>query len=139
VGGAIASAAAIDDDGQVAVLGASDAALTLWDGVQQKQIGAAPPTGEATDFPRDPYEARISTGVHVTETGLVTFNGPRPALSRGSREAGTVVQIGRWPIDPELWRATACDIAGRPLNEEEWRDLFGDVAYSPACPATTRS
>ncbi len=40
----------------------------------------------------------------------------------------------RLPIDPDEWLGRACDLAGRPLTEQEWRDFVpGDQPYRDAC------
>jgi hypothetical protein len=38
--------------------------------------------------------------------------------------------------DPEIWRDRACTIAGRSLTEDEWRALFNDRPFNPACQPT---
>jgi hypothetical protein len=48
------------------------------------------------------------------------------------RADGTFVGIS---ADPAIWFARACEVAGRGLSEEEWRAVFGDRAYDPACVA----
>ena len=35
--------------------------------------------------------------------------------------------------EPAAWEDRACQIAGRVLTEQEWRDLLGARPYSPAC------
>jgi len=35
--------------------------------------------------------------------------------------------------DPAVWEERACEVAGRVLTEEEWGELLGTRAYSPAC------
>jgi WD40 repeat protein len=35
--------------------------------------------------------------------------------------------------DPAIWLARACEVAGRGLSEEEWRAVFADRPYDPAC------
>ena len=34
------------------------------------------------------------------------------------------------------WIAEACRIAGRSLNDDEWRDAFGDQPHRATCPDT---
>jgi DNA-binding SARP family transcriptional activator/WD40 repeat protein len=35
--------------------------------------------------------------------------------------------------DPADWEKRACQVAGRPLTEQEWGELLGARPYSPAC------
>jgi hypothetical protein len=39
----------------------------------------------------------------------------------------------RFDTDPATWIAHACAVAGRNLNEDEWRDAFGDEPRRPTC------
>lgn len=48
-------------------------------------------------------------------------------LPNGRREAVSA--------DPDIWLERACPIAGRGLTEEEWKDVFADRPYDPACEA----
>jgi hypothetical protein len=43
---------------------------------------------------------------------------------------GTVLAFD---TDPETWVAHACDVAGRDLTADEWRDAFGDERRRPTC------
>ena len=38
-----------------------------------------------------------------------------------------------WDIDPDLWAAKACAIAGRSLTEQEWKHYLPGRPYDPAC------
>jgi WD40 repeat protein len=40
-----------------------------------------------------------------------------------------------WDVDPTGWAARACEVAGRSLTPQEWRDLLPDRAYRATCPA----
>ena len=46
------------------------------------------------------------------------------------RADGTLLGIA---ADPQIWLERACAIAGRTLDEEEWRSVFRDRPYDPAC------
>ena len=35
--------------------------------------------------------------------------------------------------DPAAWMERACQVAGRVLTEQEWRNLLGARPYAPAC------
>jgi WD40 repeat protein len=43
---------------------------------------------------------------------------------------GTFVAVA---ADQSVWRERACAVAGRSLDEEEWRAAFGSRPYQPAC------
>ena len=42
--------------------------------------------------------------------------------------------IYTWNTHPASWVEFACDVAGRNLTPEEWREAFGDRAYRETCP-----
>ena len=44
---------------------------------------------------------------------------------------GTVLA---YETDPAAWVARACQVAGRSLTEDEWRDAFGDAPRRDTCP-----
>ena len=46
------------------------------------------------------------------------------------RPDGSFVGIS---ADPAIWLDRACAVAGRGLSEQEWRGLFNDRPYNPAC------
>ena len=46
------------------------------------------------------------------------------------RPNGTLVGVS---ADPAIWVDRACAVAGRTLSEREWRTVFGDRPYDPAC------
>ena len=39
----------------------------------------------------------------------------------------------RYPLDPAVWLATACRIAGRDLTRDEWRTYLPDRPYRRTC------
>ncbi|HKP05857.1 MAG TPA: hypothetical protein VJU58_01265, partial [Microbacterium sp.] len=41
--------------------------------------------------------------------------------------------------DPGIWFERACAIAGRGLSPKEWRDVFADRPYDPACATGSSS
>jgi WD40 repeat protein len=39
-----------------------------------------------------------------------------------------------WPVDQPTLQRSACQIAGRDLNRDEWTDVLPNRPYRPACP-----
>jgi WD40 repeat protein len=39
-----------------------------------------------------------------------------------------------WDTRPQPWIDHACEVAGRNLTQDEWRDAFGDRPYHRTCP-----
>jgi hypothetical protein len=39
-----------------------------------------------------------------------------------------------WDVDPAAWEARACQVAGRNLSQDEWREFLPDRPYQPVCP-----
>jgi len=47
-----------------------------------------------------------------------------------------VSETGRgwaWDVDPSVWEARACRIAGRSLTAEEWQEFLPDRPYHATC------
>ena len=42
-------------------------------------------------------------------------------------------QMFRWDTDPAAWVAFACQVAGRNLGADEWREVFGSEPYRKTC------
>jgi WD40 repeat protein len=101
----------VDPSGHtLATAGNDDGDIILWDIASRRQIGTA-----------------------------LTGNGPYPYVfySRDGRRLLAVSPAGpitRWDVDPESWKRRACDIAGRNLTRDEWRDFVGDRPYHATCP-----
>jgi WD40 repeat protein len=38
-----------------------------------------------------------------------------------------------WNVDPSGWLVRACDVAGRSLTEQEWRQILPDRPYHATC------
>jgi DNA-binding SARP family transcriptional activator/WD40 repeat protein len=58
------------------------------------------------------------------------------AFTKDNRQilfAGSDGSLLTWTIDPKSWLAKACQLAGRPLTEQEWRDYLPDRPFSPVC------
>jgi WD40 repeat protein len=71
---------------------------------------------------------------------------PGPANTRGGvsyHPDGHTVLVGyqdglviAYETESEAWITEACRIAGRNLNQDEWRDAFGDESYRATCPVS---
>ncbi len=71
---------------------------------------------------------------------------PGPANTRGAvgyHPDGHTVLVGyhdgvviAYETESEAWITEACRIAGRNLNQDEWRDAFGDEPHRATCPAS---
>jgi WD40 repeat protein len=46
---------------------------------------------------------------------------------------GSIDGLLSWDLDPDTWRATACELAGRDLSEEEWATFLPDEPYRGTC------
>jgi WD40 repeat protein/DNA-binding SARP family transcriptional activator len=59
------------------------------------------------------------------------------AQARFDPDGRLIVSAGRvvraFTVDPEQWFTSACKIAGRTLNPEEWQQFLPNRPYSPAC------
>lgn len=74
------------------------------------------------------------TGAYL---GSVTVNGDGdPAFTKDNTQilfAGFDGSLLTWTIDPKSWLARACQLAGRPLTEQEWRNYLPGRPFSPVC------
>ncbi len=61
-----------------------------------------------------------ATSAQVNDDGVVT-------VAAGSGDAF------RWDPSPRAVIDYVCEVAGRDLTEQEWRDAFGDIAYRSTC------
>jgi WD40 repeat protein len=108
VAGATIYQLAISPDARLLAAAASDATTTVWDIRSRTRVGDA--------FP-------IAKGV-----------GPQVAFEPGGRllitEFGGAVE---WPLDRPTLQRFACQVAGRDLTREEWRDILPNRAYRPVC------
>ena len=46
---------------------------------------------------------------------------------------GTGSVLASIEMDPERWKAAACELAGRPLTKDEWNRFLPSIPFSPAC------
>jgi len=59
-----------------------------------------------------------------------------PVFLRNDHQVVTDVSPGGlllWSLDPDVWRATACALAGRELSRDEWARFLGDEPYRETC------
>lgn len=97
-------------EGDRLLTGAADGTVRLWDVAQRSPIGA-PLTVEP-----DAYVAATfaSDGKRILAV---------PHFGRGVS----------WNVDPSAWEQEACDVAGRPLTEREWRDALPGRPFRRVC------
>lgn len=141
-------------DGKTLISGSSDNTVKFWDTATRAQIGEPlirqetqiwglafyPPHGERSlvtlggdgsvliwDIAsRTPLMPPLHTGLE-TESFAVSPDGGYVYL--GSFDSRTE----RWHLDAPPWEKTSCDVAARPLTQEEWAAFFGDAPYNPIC------
>jgi WD40 repeat protein len=64
------------------------------------------------------------------------FHRPMPMYEQDERTFVSDPFDGKTEVviaEPAAWEARACQVAGRVLSGQEWEELFGDRAYTPAC------
>jgi DNA-binding SARP family transcriptional activator/WD40 repeat protein len=76
--------------------------------------------------------APIITGVSLRDTDGDSSLAP---TADGQLFIGTADGILRLDTDVEHWKRAACEIAGRQLSEDEWRQYLGERPFAPACGA----
>ena len=108
--GPIATRVAFNGDGSRFVTSGFDGGVVLWDGLTGERLAAVRPLGP-----------EFETGVAFLPDGhtahIATSNG----------------QMFRWDTDPRAWTAYACRLAGRNLDADEWRAVFGSEVYRKTC------
>ena len=114
---AIIDSVAIDPHGTI--LATSSGSLRLWDLASMRQIGAALPEPEL-------HPTKLICDPCFSLTGFV----PGGTQLIADYESGVGIV---WDVDPKLWERRACAIVGRPLTEEEWKELLPTRSYQPAC------
>ena len=134
-----------------AILFTEDRAGRVWllDARTLQPIGAPLPAN-ASHFAVDPSEGLLATsttagGVQLwdlrsgRETGTLPGPGGGPVQLAFVAGGGALVTLGTdgtgtlWDVRPQSWEQRACDIAGRPLTAQEWRDALPGLSYSPSC------
>jgi hypothetical protein len=82
----------------------------LWDGLTGERLASVQPLGP-----------EFETGVAFLPDGHTVSI----AASNG--------QMFRWDTDPAAWVAYACEVSGRNLSADEWREAFGSEPYRNTC------
>jgi WD40 repeat protein len=153
------SSVAFSPDGSVlASTGLVNRAITLWDVATHKLVGRLPHPAIIDSVAFDPHGKTLATssgevrlwdvasmrqiGSALPEpeqhaTGLICefcFN--VTAFDPSGTHLVAVYQTGEgivWDVDPKLWEQRACAVVGRPLTQEEWKELLPARRYQPAC------
>jgi len=99
-----------NSDGTRFVTSGFDGRVVLWDGLTGERLAAVQPLGP-----------EFETGVAFLPDGHTVSI----AASNG--------QLFRWDTDPGAWLTYACQVAGRNLDEEEWRSAFKSDPYRETC------
>jgi WD40 repeat protein len=97
-------------DGRTLATGSTDGTIRLFDVDTRKPLGAP-----LRAVPNRLVEPRFT---------------PDGAFLFAITDAG---QAYRWDVRAASWARHACDVAGRELTREEWRDALPDREYAPAC------
>jgi WD40 repeat protein len=101
---------AYSPDGSTFVSSGADGEINLWDGDSGTLLASVVP-------------GTTSVGVAATYAA----NGESVLIVSDDGE------VFEWNLDVDAWALAACQIAGRPIDEREWRDTFPDRAYDPGC------
>jgi hypothetical protein len=100
--------------GELLVLGSRDGTVRLWD-VEGAAFAGEIWDGDGTAL-GNPWYDEANESVWVATSGLVV----------------------RLPVTPERWIERACELVGRDLTEDEWREYVpGDAPQQPACSVGT--
>jgi WD40 repeat protein len=97
-------------DGTILASGSDDGRVGLWDGRTGALLGTMlpgrPNTAVTVEFLPDGHTLLISSVDGAVYT---------------------------WDTRPQRWVDHACEVAGRNLTQDEWRDAFGDRPYHRTC------
>jgi WD40 repeat protein len=97
-------------DGSTFLTSGRDGRVNLWDGRTGSLLSSVRPA-DADEHVSAVYSTSGDTVVIATGDG----------------------ELYEWDLDIARWIAAACAIAGRDLDEREWRDTFGDHPYHETC------
>ena len=106
------------DDRMLAVT--TEDGVIVWDVATRQRIGKLD-NPDATGSTDAAGAARIAFDV--------AFSPDSKALATTWGDDSLVV----WSLDPEAWTRRACEVAGRNLTREEWRQNMGDQPYRKTC------
>jgi WD40 repeat protein len=109
-GGTDLRSGTLSPDGRVLAALGTNGNLRLWDVRTHTVLGPG-----LRAFPRGD-SARL---VFTAPDRVVGWDGVGAAL--------------RWRLDVDGWARTACELAGRPITEDEWAQYLPGVPYDPVC------
>jgi WD40 repeat protein len=104
-------AMAFNSTGDLLASGSADQALILWD-MDTRQVIGEPLIGSPDTI----------TSLAFSQDGLRLFS--------GSSDGAIIV----WDIDLASWVDQVCQIAGRNLNPDEWKQFMGEAEFRLTCP-----
>ena len=155
---------AVSFDGQVLVLADRSGTTFLWDKAslanQSPQrlpiAGLTVPTWRIAFSPHSPLlaggsadgkillwdmEQKLPIGEPIQTPGFGAISDVAISLDGRWLASGDMSgSILLWPLDYDVWRKNACQIANRDLTQEEWRDYFVEALPKVAlCPNQSES
>jgi WD40 repeat protein/DNA-binding SARP family transcriptional activator len=101
------------DDGELLVSGADDGGVSLWDAATLDLLGTVYPP-----HPGDPNPAGAQFIGDSHDVAIASYDG----------------RIYRWETDLDHAIDFACQMAGRNLTEEEWKEFLPAQPYQSVCP-----
>jgi WD40 repeat protein len=107
---AIVDDVVFSDDGSTLATASLDGTVILYDVASRQAIG-------------DP----LDVGYGIVADVSFTPDGTALASAHGQG------QIVLWGINPDSWQQRACNIAGRNLTRDEWRQYLGSRPYEKTC------
>jgi WD40 repeat protein len=97
-------------DGKTPASGGDDDLTIWWDVTTGSKIGA-PLIGQTDNVSR------------------VAFSPDNKTLASGGPDGLVIL----WNLDPEYWKAQACNLAGRNFTRAEWKQYFPSTEYRATC------